>query len=428
MMETDICILGAGFAGIGAGEAAHESGRETVLIEQTSTWGGLCASFQVQGFRFDQAVHLSFTQNPLTQERFFSQAHYSHLPETTNYSNGIWIRHPAQNNLRAFPVEERVKIIRGFIDRPQERTGDTYADWLRFAFGDYFAENYPGRYTRKYWGAEAQELSDTWCGTRVYQPSLDEVLRGAFPDAEQPENVYYAKMMHYPKTGGYRAFLKKSAEGLDIRCNHHVTQIDPVQHIVRLNHGKSCHYQHLVSTLPLPEMVELMGLSDSCVQSAASRLQATSMTLVSIGFRRKLTFPAIWFYVYDEEIPFARVHSPSWKSPDNAPEGCSSLEFEIYDSRERPFQMDDATLTETVLDCMEQMHLAKRDDVAVCDCRHVKYANVIYYLGMEHERDIVRHAIEEKGVIMCGRFGEWGYLWSDQSYLSGRQAVMRVLR
>lgn len=40
MMETDICILGAGFAGIGAGEAAHESGRETVLIEQMSTWGG----------------------------------------------------------------------------------------------------------------------------------------------------------------------------------------------------------------------------------------------------------------------------------------------------------------------------------------------------------------------------------------------------
>lgn len=50
MMETDICILGAGFAGIGAGEAAHESGRETVLIEQMSTWGGFALHSKCRAF------------------------------------------------------------------------------------------------------------------------------------------------------------------------------------------------------------------------------------------------------------------------------------------------------------------------------------------------------------------------------------------
>lgn len=423
MTETEICILGAGFAGIGAGDAVRERGRKATIFEQSSTWGGLCTAFEVDGFHFDQAVHLSFTKDTLVHERFFVRPHYQHAPESTNYSSGIWIRHPAQDNLRALPVEERVRIIEGFVDRPKVRGNQTYADWLRFAFGDYFAEHYPARYTRKYWGAEAQELSDTWCGSRVYQPSLDEVLRGAFPDAKEPENVYYAKMMHYPKVGGYRAFLAKTMEGLDIRYAHRVTRIDATAHTVHFANGEACHYEHLVSTLPLPEMVEFLGIADADVRTAAQKLQATSMALVSVGFRKKLSFPALWFYVYDEEIPFARVHVPSWKSPANAPEGCSSLQFEIYYSKERPLTMGDAELIEKVLSCMERMKLARREDICVCDCRHVKYANVIYYLDMERNRDFVRHAVEEQGVTMCGRFGTWGYLWSDQSFLSGRQTI-----
>ncbi len=39
------------------------------------------------------------------------------------------------------------------------------------------------------------------------------------------------------------------------------------------------------------------------------------------------------------------------------------------------------------------MGLATRDDVQVVDCRHVRYANVIYYLGMERYRETVRAAL-----------------------------------
>lgn len=425
-METEICILGAGFSGIGAGDAARRAGRNAVLFDQNKDWGGLCSSFLVDRFRFDQAVHLSFAKDPLVQKVFYACPHNVYPPESTNYSNGVWIRHPVQNNLRSLPVEERVNIIRGFIDRPHDRADNTYDDWLRVAFGTYFAEHYPARYTRKYWGTEARELSDTWCGSRLYRPDLNEVLRGSFPDAAMPENVYYAKKMHYPKEGGFRAFLAETAERLDIRRNYRVTQIDAAEHIVHFANGETCHYERLVSTLPLPEMPRLLCINHADVHAASNQLHATSMALVSVGFRRQITFPALWFYVYDEDIPFARVHSPSWKSPANAPDGCSSLQFEIYYSKERPLTLDNKALVETVLACMERMNLARREDVCVCDCRHVQYGNVIYYLGMEQHRDVVRHAVEAQDVTMCGRFGEWGYLWSDQSFLSGRQAVQRV--
>lgn len=111
------------------------------------------------------------------------------------------------------------------------------------------------------------------------------------------------------------------------------------------------------------------------------------MALVSVGFRREIEPPALWFYVYDEDIPFARVHSPSMKSAWNAPRGKSSLQFEVYYSKEMPLNYSDDELQEKVLQSMERMGLASREDVEVIDVRHVKYANVIFYQGMEQHRN-----------------------------------------
>ncbi len=45
--------------------------------------------------------------------------------------------------------------------------------------------------------------------------------------------------------------------------------------------------------------------------------------------------------------------------------------------------------------------------------------NVIFDIGMEERRDFVKKYLDEKNVKLIGRFGEWDYLWSDQSYISG---------
>lgn len=157
------------------------------------------------------------------------------------------------------------------------------------------------------------------------------------------------------------------------------------------------------------------------------RSEATSMALVSVGFRREIEPPALWFYVYDEDIPFARVHSPSMKSAWNAPKGKSSLQFEVYYSKEMPLAYSDNELQEKVLQSMERMGLATREDVEVIDVRHVKYANVIFYRGMEQHRDNVLRYLASKDIYSCGRFGKWDYLWSNQSFLSGVDAAKHIV-
>ena len=112
----------------------------------------------------------------------------------------------------------------------------------------------------------------------------------------------------------------------------------------------------------------------------------------------------------------ARVYSPSLKSPDNAPEGCSSLQMEIY-CKENEFteqELIDGTVGKLI-----KLWIIKEEDILFTHIGFEKYANVIFTEPIYRARKIVRDWLCEQGIKTIGRFGEWDYLWSDQSLLSG---------
>ena len=84
-------------------------------------------------------------------------------------------------------------------------------------------------------------------------------------------------------------------------------------------------------------------------------------------------------------------------------------------------------LIENSLNAMQRMGLADLADVAFTHHKHLPWGNVVFDLGMEERRDRVRAFVSQQGIALAGRFGEWGYLWSDQALLSGRRAVRALL-
>ena len=72
------------------------------------------------------------------------------------------------------------------------------------------------------------------------------------------------------------------------------------------------------------------------------------------------------------------------------------------------------------------MGLAAADDILFIDHRRLPYGNVVFDLGMEARRNRVRAWVESQKVEVAGRFGEWDYLWSNQSMLSGMRAAERA--
>ena len=418
-MNNNTIILGAGISGLGAAYSLRQKGETPLVLEKDETYGGLCGCFTIDGFTFDRFVHLSFAKDERVLNIFNTSAKriITHIPNPYNIYNRKWIKHPAQNNLYPLSAEEKSLIIKDFLSRPNNVEADkidNYEQWLRIQFGNYFAEHFPMKYTKKYWMSEAKELETRWVGQRIYQPSVEEVIKGS-QTADTPV-TYYAKEMRYPASGGYRQFFSLLAEGTDIRYGKEVTNIDTTKKTVKTSDNTTYHFTRLISTLPLNLYPSLMPGMPEDIKEAARMLKATSGYHVSIALKTKDIPPYLWWYIYDEDILAARVYSPSLKSPNNAPEGCSSLQMEVY-CAENAFTEQE--LKERTVGKLIEIGIIKEEDILFTHIGFEAYANVIFDKNIYVCREKVRKYLISQGIEPIGRFGEWGYLWSDQSLLSG---------
>lgn len=420
-------VLGAGIAGIAVSYELKQHNIDSIILEKNNNWGGLLDNFSIDGFRFDKFIHLSFAKDEYVNNVFFKTDFINHKPLSSNYYKGTWLKHPAQNNLYPLGEEEKNSILKDFKKRKDLEVSkiSNYEEWLRVQYGDYFSENFPMVYTEKYWTVKAKELETKWVGERMYKPTLEEIESGCQTDLTP--NTYYAKEMRYPKKGGYKSFLKPMVEGLDIRTNSKVDNIDFSKNEITLSSGERLKYDNLISSLPLPEICKLIQNIPDFVIEASKTLNYTSGYLVSLGFNKPDIADKLWFYIYDKDILPARVYSPSLKTPDNAPEGCSSLQAEIYFNKGEKLKISDSEILEQTIQKFIKMSLFKEEDLVVKDIRSEKYANVIFDHHIYENRKIVLNFLKENNIISVGRFGEWEYFWSDQSMLSGRDGALKLI-
>lgn len=414
-------ILGAGIAGISAGYHLKQKGIDSVIYEKDKDWGGLCGNFTIDGFRFDRFVHFSFATDENDKSLFAtSTGMIEHIPFPSNYYKGFWLRHPAQNNLAPLPIQEKVDIITDFVNRPQKDISNivTYDEWLRVQYGNYFAEHFPFVYTKKYWGVSADKLETKWVGVRMYTPDLRQVLQGSY--STQDECFYFAKKMLYPKKGGFKSILNKCREGLDIKLNHKVIEINAQDKIITFANGNSITYERLISTLPLPEIINMLPDVPQEIKQAVDDLHWTCGYQVSLGFNRPDIAKYLWFYIYDQDILSARVYSPSLKSSDNVPEGCSSLQAEIFFDCKAKI-LDKKEVLENTISKFIEMGLFKKEDLIVQDIRFEPYANITFVPSIYKNRQIIIDYLKTLGIESIGRFGKWDYKWTHQAFADGKE-------
>ena len=427
MNHQDTVILGAGVAGLAAANYLHKKTHPNVLFEKEDTYGGLCRRLSIEGFTFDRFVHFSFTDDKEVRELQENSAGdwSSHKPISSNYYKGHWLSHPAQNNLYPLPKKEKDKILNDFKNRPSTQPIDNYQDWLDASYGLTFSRNFPSAYTRKYWTTEPENLETSWVGNRVLKSDLEEIVEGA--NNPKQTSKFYTKEMRYPKKGGFQSFFDKLSDDLHINYNKKVVEADTINNKLRFSDGSVHHYETLLSTLPLPTLIKASIHAPPKVKEAAKKLVATGGVTISIGLTGSLKKENLWFYVYDEDIPFARVYSPSLKSPNNAPENCSSLQAEIYFSSYKPLTETFESLTEQTIHHLCKMDVISKEQVLFAKPHLHKFANVLFDHNYHQCRSIVQHWLKEQNIFTAGRFGEWAYLWSGQSMRSGIDTAKRII-
>ena len=419
-------------AGFGAASYLHGKDIRPVVYDKNAYYGGHTASFRDEnGFLFDQGPHISFTKDVRIQNLLAQHVDqkYEALQVTlNNYWRGLRLTHPVQLHLNGLPKDLIVEIVADFVkEHGVERKIENYEDWLIASYGRKFAELFPMQYTRKYHLTSADNMSTEWLGPRMYRPSLEEMLRGAL--APWAPEVHYITNFRYPTNGGFVSYMSSFPAIADLRLNHELIAIDPRKKELRFANGFKTHYDAFVSSIALPDLVPMIAEAPQDVIDASRRLACSTCVLVNVGVHRSDLSDTQITYVYDQDIFFTRLSFPHMLSATNAPPGCGSIQAEVYfSSKYRPLTRSPADLIDQVIADLRRIGTLRDDDSIVS--RHatmVRYANVIFDLDRAAAVESVHGYLKDVGINYCGRYGDWGYMWTDESYISGERAAESAL-
>lgn len=433
MPNSNIVVLGTGMGGFGAAHRLHAEGLSPVMYDKNGHHGGHTASFRYDsGFLFDVGPHISFTKDTRIQDLFadsVDQQFETKALKLNNYWRGYWPLHPVQLHLHGLPEDIIVKVITDFVEERQapERPVKNYADWLLASFGRTFAELFPMQYTRKYHLTTAENMSTDWLGPRIYRPSLEQVVQGAL--SPSAPNMHYISQFRYPTEGGFVSYLKKFLPLGNLKLGHELVSIDPRTRQLSFSNGHVTHYDALISSVPLPDLIRMIKGAPQDVLDASRRLACSTCVIVNVGVDREDISPTHLSYFYDEDICFTRLSFPHMLSPRNVPPGAGSIQAEVYFSdKYKPLTGSPQDLIDPVIKDLHRCGLLRDDDrVLFSNAMLLRYANIIFDLDRAAALKTVHAYLDDLGIAYCGRYGDWGYMWTDESFKSGEQAADRAL-
>jgi UDP-galactopyranose mutase len=479
-VSTAVVIIGAGPTGL---SAAYHLGRDAVLIEQADRVGGWCRSIEDNGFTFDMAGHIMFSNDPYVHEMYQlllgDNVHWQDR-EAWIYSKGVHTRYPFQGALYGLSPEVIKECIVGAIEarfgslkakKPAVDTGanDDYTgperrgmfeplmkaggsvkprpyrgterrarpapkgeprnfeEFIYKVWGAGIAEHFAIPYNQKLWAVPLTEMETSWLGGRVPLPNLEEMIEGALQPAPKPmgPNARFG----YPLRGGFQSLMNGFLPQLqgELRLETRVTDVSPSQHSVTLSDGTALSYDYLISTMPLPALIGVMGAeAPPEIRQAADALRHVSVRCVNLGIGRENLTEKHWIY-YPEDTVFHRIFVQANASPlCNAPGGFG-ITCEITYSEAKPLPCEGKALIQRCIDdCHRIGFFTENDPIWAANEVDMPIAYVVYDHARAWNVGLIREWLSTQNIVLAGRYAEWEYYNSDHAFIAGKKAAEQV--
>ena len=427
--SQNVVILGAGISGLTVSYFLNKFKVKNIIIEKQDKSGGLLRSFKIKNFVFDNFIHISHAKKKIVKN-FFNKSAKNFLinPRPNNLYKKKWIDHSPQFHLFPLKFYEKIKIIFDYITRNRNENykKENYENWLKGTYGNYFARNFPMKYTEKYWVTKSRNMSTSWIKFRMQPVNLKDLIIGAF--FKIYKNTFYSSEMRYPKYGGYGSYLKILEKNKSIKFKKIIKKINLKKKEIYLDRGKKIKYSKLVSTIPLPEFCNLSQNTPLKVINASKKLRCTAGILISMGIRKKINMRT-WFYIYDKHFKAARIYSPTKLSKFNAPKNQSSLQAEIFVDNKQVITKNYLNyIKKNTIDNLVKIGIFKKNDLEVINIKVLRYANVIFDKKYSKNRNLILEHFKKHDIDFVGRFGKWAYLWSDDCFLSGKLTADKIYK
>jgi len=482
--SVECLILGAGPTGL---SAAYHYGENSLLVECNANVGGWCRSINDSGFQFDHAGHIMFSNDAYVLEMYRmllgDNIHWQNR-EAWVYSKNVYTRYPFQGALYGLPPDVLKECLVGAIEAhmgklampaaatsvaaandpaaPENCCGDAvgvdaetsryhaegdkehddlavtgkrsttaaaenFEQFIYRVWGRGVAKHFAIPYNRKLWTLPLSEMETSWLGDRVPLPDLEQMIDGALRPVARPmgPNARFG----YPLKGGFQALMDGFLPHLkgQLALRRRAVRVQPAASVVHFDDGSQVTYQTLISTLPLPELIRLIGdEAPFDVQHAAAALRHVSIRCVNLGIGREAITDKHWVY-YPEDTIFHRIFVQGNASPHCNPPGGFGLTCEISYSPHKPLPVEgDELIERCIRDCVRVGMIRADDPVWCANQVDMPYAYVVYDHARAENVAHIRRWLAERNIVLAGRYSEWEYYNSDHAFIAGKRAAESV--
>lgn len=418
-MRIEALVIGAGPTGIGAAARLCELGVDHLVVDAGGGPGGMAASrTDAAGFTWDLGGHVIHSHF----DEFDDAVRRSRAQMRMVERNGwVWMRGDDPGSLVPSPVQAHLGSVPA--DLSPDSCAANLAEYYRNCFGKQLCDGFFTPYNEKMWGVPLEEVDHSWTSLRSggngrNVPQLS--LAGEHPRSRE--------LFPYPVGGSgalWEAITRELTRPDCFLYGARVEALDLASRRAYLEDGRQIGYEMLVSTAPMPWMLEQMGRSES-----ARALRSSTELAVGIGMEGSpptALAGVTWIYCPDRSVPWFRGTVLSTYDPGAAGEGRWSILFEVPASEGEG--LDRKRAVRECVRSLEKLGASCHGVVSVWT-EFLPRGYPVPTLGRD---EVLRRADAELvplGVRSRGRFGGWRYesCNQDYSYVQGRQAVDAEIR
>jgi len=432
--RVPVLILGGGLAGLSA--AYHLGPIRNLVVEKENEVGGTARSISIKGFTFDFTGHLLHLHTAYTKKLITTllRGHFFECQRNTAiHSYNTTTLYPFQANTYGLPDFIIDECLLGFLETYLKQSQHkidhqklNFRDWCYNIFGEGISKHFMIPYNEKLFQTSTKSLTVDWCGPFVPRPLLEDVIRGALKPQEK--KFGYNATFLYPKKGGIQALALALAHKIpQSQTNTEVEEINWKKKSARLSGGQTIQYEHLINTIPLPELLNRMADLPKGIKEQKKKLKFASILCLNLGVNRPRISERSWVYFPEKKYPFYRVGFPMNFTPHVVPKGCSSMYVEI------PWAFVKGKSQKSILSAVrrgliEARILKAHDTFRVAQFLPIKYAYVIYDRHRNIALDQIFSFLSNQDIQSIGRYGAWKYSFMEEAILDGKKAADNIPR
>jgi protoporphyrinogen oxidase len=442
-----IAVIGAGPAGMTAALQLSRRGVDVSVFEAGRCVGGLARSLDLWGQRVDLGPHRFFSTDARVNRLWLDIVgrEYAMVDRLTRiYYRNRYFQYPLKplNALWNMGLPDAAMCVTSYLTerlRPESPRTDnaSFESWVVRRFGRRLFAMFFKSYSEKLWGIPCHELSADFASQRIKKLSFSEAAKSALSPQRGTRHTSLVDRFAYP-LGGTGSVYEKMADRLR-DCGGQVHLQCPVRRVVHegfdirgveLQNGRVEHFDHVISTMPLTNLVRGLINTPADVRDSADDLKFRNTILVYLHVDSDSLFADQWLYIHAPDLKMGRVTNfRNWVPQLHGEVRTTILAVEYWcDDADPTWAESDNHLIEQATRELRCTGLLRDEQIMAGHVVRVRRCYPVYRIGYrEHIGRLADYLHNFRGLTPIGRYGTFKYNNQDHSILMGILAAENLL-